>query len=56
MQYVNLNFRLSLNIYQYILVMYDMSSYSPAYAHARYGHSTALLTDNQLLLYGGCLR
>lgn len=38
------------------LVMYDLSSYSPAYPHARYGHSTTLLTDNHLLLYGGCLR
>ncbi|CAF1647177.1 unnamed protein product [Adineta ricciae] len=36
-------------------IMYDQSSYSPAYPHARYGHSTALLTDNHLLLYGGCL-
>lgn len=39
-----------------ISVMYDLSSYSPAYPHARYGHSTALLTDNYLLLFGGCLR
>lgn len=37
-------------------VMYDLSSYNPSYPHARYGHSTALLTDNHLLLYGGCLR
>ncbi len=36
--------------------MYDLPSYSPAYPHARYGHSTALLSDNHLLLYGGCLR
>ncbi|UJR13698.1 hypothetical protein I4U23_000709 [Adineta vaga] len=36
-------------------IMYDLSSYSPAYPHARYGHSTTLLTDNHLLLYGGCL-
>ena len=39
-----------------ILVMYDMPSLSPAYPHARYGHSTTLLTDNHLLLFGGCLR
>ena len=38
------------------LVMYDLSSFSPAYPHARYGHATTLLTDNHLLLYGGCLR
>jgi hypothetical protein len=36
--------------------MYDLASYSPAYPHARYGHSTSLLTENYLLLYGGCLR
>ena len=36
--------------------MYDLSSYSPAYPHARYGHTTALLTDNHLLLYGGCFK
>ena len=36
--------------------MYDLQSYSPAYPHARYGHSTTLLTENYLLLYGGCLR
>lgn len=36
--------------------MNDLPSYSPAYPHARYGHSAALLTDNYLLLYGGCLR
>jgi hypothetical protein len=36
--------------------MPNLPSYSPAYPHARYGHSTVLLTDNQLLLFGGCLR
>ncbi|CAF2845073.1 unnamed protein product [Rotaria sp. Silwood2] len=36
-------------------IMYDLSSYSPSYPHARYGHSTTLLTDNHLLLFGGCL-
>jgi hypothetical protein len=36
--------------------MYDLPSFSPAYPHARYSHSTALLTDNHLLLFGGCLR
>ncbi|CAF1010142.1 unnamed protein product [Adineta steineri] len=40
---------------QSAIIMYDLSSYSPAYPHARYGHSTTLLTDNHLLLYGGCL-
>ncbi|CAF1484802.1 unnamed protein product, partial [Adineta steineri] len=40
---------------QSAIIMYDLASYSPAYPHARYGHSTALLTDNHLLLYGGCL-
>ncbi|CAF3328091.1 unnamed protein product [Rotaria socialis] len=37
------------------IIMYDLSSYNPSYPHARYGHSTTLLTDNHLLLYGGCL-
>jgi hypothetical protein len=40
----------------FAVVMYDMPSLSPAYPHARYAHSTTLLTDNHLLLYGGCLR
>ncbi len=40
----------------YFVVMYDLPSLSPAYPHARYYHSTTLLTDNHLLLYGGCLR
>ncbi|UJR33542.1 hypothetical protein I4U23_020984 [Adineta vaga] len=40
---------------QSAIIMYDLHSFSPAYPHARYGHSTALLTDNQLLLFGGCL-
>ncbi|CAF0900929.1 unnamed protein product [Rotaria sordida] len=40
---------------QAAMIMNDLPSYSPAYPHARYGHSTALLTDNHLLLYGGCL-
>jgi hypothetical protein len=39
-----------------ILVQGDLPSISPAYPHARYGHSTSMLTDNHLLLYGGCLR
>ncbi|CAF1432008.1 unnamed protein product [Rotaria sp. Silwood1] len=37
------------------IIMYDLSSFNPSYPHARYGHSTTLLTDNHLLLYGGCL-
>ncbi|CAF4896812.1 unnamed protein product [Rotaria sp. Silwood1] len=40
---------------QAAMIMNDLPSYSPAYPHARYGHSTALLTDNHLLLFGGCL-
>ncbi|CAF0779763.1 unnamed protein product [Didymodactylos carnosus] len=36
-------------------IMQDMASLNPSYAHARYSHSTAMLTDNQMLLYGGCL-
>ncbi|CAF0727358.1 unnamed protein product [Adineta ricciae] len=40
---------------QSAIIMYDMPSLSPAYPHARYGHSTTLLTDNHLLLFGGCL-
>ncbi|CAF1202107.1 unnamed protein product [Rotaria sordida] len=37
------------------IIMYDLSSFNPSYPHARYGHSTTLLTENHLLLYGGCL-
>ncbi|CAF3914644.1 unnamed protein product [Rotaria magnacalcarata] len=40
---------------QTAMIMNDLPSISPAYPHARYGHSTTLLTDNYLLLYGGCL-
>ncbi|CAF1224830.1 unnamed protein product, partial [Didymodactylos carnosus] len=36
-------------------IMQNMPSFNPSYAHARYGHSTTMLTNNLMLLYGGCL-
>ena len=48
--------RLNLNTKGWQRIHDDANQYNPDLPHARYGHGLTSLLNNQLLLYGGCLR
>ena len=50
------SYRLNLKSKRWEKIHDKINQYNPVLPHARYGHGLVSLTNNQLLLYGGCLR